>query len=39
VTKRARARVARAMAMGMRVVGNKKGEGSKGKVTATRVAG
>ncbi len=37
--KRVRARVARAMAMVMRVVGNKEGEGGKAMAMATRVAG
>jgi hypothetical protein len=35
----ARARVARAMAVVMRVAGNKEGEGSKAMAMATRVAG
>ncbi len=35
----ARARVAREMAMVMRVVGNKEGEGGKAMAMATRVAG
>jgi hypothetical protein len=37
--KRVRARVARAMAMVMKVAGNKEGEGGKAMAMATRVAG
>ncbi len=39
MTKRVRARVARAMAMVMRVAGNEEGEGGKAMVMVTRVAG
>jgi hypothetical protein len=39
MTKRERARVARAMAMGMRVAGDKKGKGNKAMVMATRIVG
>jgi hypothetical protein len=39
MTKRERARVARAMAMAMRVVGNEEGKGNKAMAMATRVAG
>ncbi len=39
MTKMARARVAREMAMVMRVAGNEEGEGGKAMAMATRVAG
>jgi hypothetical protein len=39
MTKRERARAARAMATAMRVVGNKEGKGDKVMAMATRIAG
>jgi hypothetical protein len=39
VTKREMARAARAMAMAMRVVGNKEGKGNKAMAMVTRIAG
>ncbi len=39
MTKRVRARAARAMEATMRVAGNEEGKGSKAMLTATRVAG
>ncbi len=39
MTKRERARAARAMVMAMRVAGDKTGEGNKAMAMATRIAG